>query len=226
MQRVPIPSHGTRGTGMLRDARAPAGVPAVEGVEGQGDQGNTWYPELDGAMGRFADGDDTAFVALHAGLGPRMHRLLLRLTGDRALSADLVQESFLRIHRGRGGFVHGAAVVPWALAIARNVFRDDLRRRKRTIAAGHEGEASLLAAYAADGTAEEIALAREAGDVVRVVLAALPVAQREAFVMMRFEALPLDEIAEILDTTPTAVKLRAFRAGEAIREALRKREDR
>lgn len=209
---------------MTRDAQARADAFTAATADARG---AVTYPELDRAMDRYAQGDDAAFAALHAGLEPRLRRFLLRLTGDPSRAADLAQEAFLRIHRSRGSFAAGGAVMPWALAIARNVYRDEVHRYQPPLERDDkDGEAAVTRVPAQTGTAEQHALAHEAADVVRRVLAALPVAQREAFVMLRFEGLSLKEIAEILDVTPTAVKLRAFRAYEAIRDALREREER
>jgi RNA polymerase sigma-70 factor (ECF subfamily) len=146
---------------------------------------------------------------------------LLRLSGDAALAEDLTQEAFLRVHRARGSFVVGAAAVPWLLAIARNAFLDQTRRtraRPRTVG-GDDAMAQREAAPGARG--DEALVAREMAEVVRGTLQALPVAQREAFVLLRFEGLSVGEAAEVLGTTDGAVKIRAFRAYEALREALK-----
>ena len=55
---------------------------------------------------------------------------------------------------------------------------------------------------------------------VERVLARLPPAQREAFVLIRYEGLSVQDAAAVLGATPTAVKLRAFRAYEALRAEL------
>jgi RNA polymerase sigma-70 factor (ECF subfamily) len=70
---------------------------------------------------------------------------------------------------------------------------------------------------------ESSAIANEAARVVEAVLARLPSAQREAFILVRYEGLRVEDAAAVLGTTPTAVKLRAFRAYEALRAALEDR---
>jgi RNA polymerase sigma-70 factor (ECF subfamily) len=57
-------------------------------------------------------------------------------------------------------------------------------------------------------------------EVVRTVLEQLPALQREAFVLLRFEGMSVSEAAQVLGTTEGAVKVRAFRASEALRAAL------
>jgi RNA polymerase sigma-70 factor, ECF subfamily len=177
---------------------------------------------LDQLMERYSAGDDSAFAPLHDELGPRVMRFLLRLTGTSHRAQDLTQETFLRMHRARGSFTRGAAVVPWAMAIARNAFRDELRRS----ASRHErleddDELGPIAnARSTSASSEEHAIAGDAARTVQAVLERLPVSQREAFVLIRFEGMSVNEAAEVLDATPTAVKLRAFRAYEALRAAL------
>src|SRR5689334_13001546 len=85
---------------------------------------------LDQAMDRYAQGQEAAFAVLYAGLETKLRAFLTRLTGAPPVADDLLQETFMRIHRARGGFEAGAAVVPWAYAIARNVWLDHIRSVK------------------------------------------------------------------------------------------------
>lgn len=175
--------------------------------------------ELNAAMDRYARGDTGAFSPLHRGLSPRLVAFLTRMTGSPVLADDLAQETFLRMHRARAVFAPGAAVVPWAYAIARNVVLDHARaaRIRKT-----ERLPSDPGAEPADDGAdqESAAIALQAARTVQAVLAKLPAAQREAFVLIRYEGLSVQDAAAIVGATPTAVKLRAFRAYEALRAAL------
>jgi RNA polymerase sigma-70 factor (ECF subfamily) len=180
---------------------------------------------LDEAMDRYAQGERAAFAVLYEGLELRLRSFLVRLTGASALADDLLQETFMRIHRARGSFEPGAAVVPWAYAIARNVWLDHARsahaRRGRQIDAKSEDDGSPAdAATGPEADSEQAAIARQTAALVERVLAGLPPAQREAFVLLRYEGTSVQEAAEILGSTPSAVKLRAFRAYEALRAAL------
>lgn len=189
------------------------------------------YAHLDRAMTQYAQGDEAAFPALHKGLAPRLQGFLLRLCGDPALAADLTQETFLRMHRARGTFAEHGAVTPWALTIARNTYRDRLRKNGRarsipealTVATDALNPAMEVPSH--EGHGEQFMLAREVADIVRSTLAALPVLQREAFVLLRFEGLSVAEAADILGATASAVKLRAFRAYETLRSKLQEREE-
>jgi RNA polymerase sigma-70 factor, ECF subfamily len=180
---------------------------------------------LDEAMNRYAQGEQSAFPILYDGLEQKLRAFLTRLTGAPAVADDLLQETFMRIHRARGSFDAGAAVVPWAYAIARNAWLDHLRaakvrgetpRPRGKDEAGPAGEAGT----GPDADSEQLAIARQTAALVESVLGRLAPAQREAFVLLRYEGMSVDDAAAVLGSTPTAVKLRAFRAYEALREAL------
>lgn len=178
---------------------------------------------LDAVMDRYARGDDAAFDDLYRRAAPRVRGFLLRLSGDPSAADDLTQEAFLRVHRARGSFAPGAAAFPWLLAIARNAFRDGVRRAQArpttSQAPPSEGETMQYDA-GPDARGDEALAARETLELVRRTLAALPVLQREAFVLLRFEGMSVSEAADVLGATEGAVKVRAFRAYEAIRAAL------
>lgn len=174
---------------------------------------------LDLAMMRYARGDAQAFAALHRALHPRLTAFLLRMTGSRALADDLVQETFLRVHRARANFVGGGSVVPWAYRIARNVHLDHLRSRKRC-AAAPAAEEPQLEQLAVGATAESSAIASETARIAEQVLARLPASQREAFCLLACDGLSVQAAAAALGASQGAIKVRAFRAREALRAEL------
>jgi RNA polymerase sigma-70 factor (ECF subfamily) len=179
---------------------------------------------LDDAMSRYAEGDDAAFSRVFSGLAPRLHAFLRRLGGTDDLASDLTQETFLRMHRARGTFVPGNRVVPWAYAIARNCFVSHTRSPRVKASRSTVDIADHDAAAGLDASAEETAATRQSAELVERTLAAMSAANREAFVLIRFEGLSVAEAAEILGASEGAVKLRAFRAYELLREALKRAE--
>ena len=84
-----------------------------------------------------------------------------------------------------------------------------------------EGLSTFSEVTSKEGSPEEHARAKELIQVVDRVLRDLPENQRAAYVLLREEGLSVSEAASVLGATSTAVKLRAFRAYEAIRAALR-----
>jgi RNA polymerase sigma-70 factor (ECF subfamily) len=178
---------------------------------------------LTAVMDRYAKGEDNAFDELYRLAAPRVRGFLVRLSGDVALADDLTQETFLRVHRARGAFAAGAAAVPWILAIARNALRDNARRAQARpslrSSTPMEDEGPVNEA-APDERGDEVLVAREMLQIVQRTLGDMPTLHREAFVLIRFEGLSVSEAAAILGATEGAVKVRAFRAYEALRGAL------
>lgn len=183
--------------------------------------------DLDRLMARYATGDTTAFRELHRQLAPRLRMFLLRLSGGPRLADDLLQETWERIHRARGTFTRGAAVVPWSYAIARNVYIDHARAQKRkgrNSASIGDLPDGLEPTSPAGATPDAELAAKEMLDIVRATLAKLPDTHREAFILIRFEGLSVADAALVLDTSEANVKVRAFRAYEAFRLALKEGE--
>jgi len=161
-------------------------------------------------MERYAEGDDSALAPLFDLLSPRLHSFLLRRTRDPARAEDLLQDTFLRMHKNRRHFACGTHVVPWAFAIARNLLIDEHRRDHGT---------PELPSVPPDPP--DVVVARQRlGRRIHEELGRLPEAHREAFVLIQYEGLSMAEAAQMLGTTVTAVKLRAYRAYEALRDKL------
>lgn len=180
--------------------------------------------EGDLAMSRYADGRDDAFATVYEILAPRLHTFLLRMTRNVALADDLLQETFLRVHRARGSFAKGAKLLPWGYAVARNVYIDHTRtaqtRKEMVVAADDAGVTAADRLISGEGDGEASLAAKELAGIVDAALAALPPNQREAFILIRYEGLSVADAAAILGASDGAVKLRAFHAYEALRAAL------
>lgn len=165
-------------------------------------------------MERFIDGEQRAFDALFTRHAATMRSYLQRITGSAAAADDLTQATFVSMVKGRGRFQRGAKVKPWLYAIATNAARD-WGRRSRFEKVTDEG-------VLPDGEAEappEVDPALEKA--VKAALAQLPEAMREAIVLHRFEGLSFAEIAEHAGVTESAVKVRAHRGYERLRELLK-----
>jgi RNA polymerase sigma-70 factor (ECF subfamily) len=177
----------------------------------------------DAAMERYAAGDDASFEALYDSLAARIYSYLRRRVPDPHRCDDLLQETFLRMHKARGTFVTGAAVLPWAFAIARRLVLDQMRRDRRspTVASDMEAVEPVPASQSASADLpEQLLEARECAQSLAGALARLPESQRTAFELLKQDGLTLAEAAAVLGVTVTAVKQRAHRAYESLRAAL------
>ena len=174
-------------------------------------------------MERYVDGDAAAFRALYALLAPKLLGYLAKMTRDRAVADDLLQQTFLKVHRARGAWVRGADPTPWIYSIAHRTFLDEARRVTRAVVrVGKDEELPEVKAEitgVADGAAEPAAdpeLTRAA----MAALEALPPQQREAVVLTKLDGKSIAEAAAIAGTTPGAMKVRAHRGYVALRKAL------
>ena len=183
---------------------------------------------LNDQMERYARGDDSALEDLYRLAAPRVRSFLARLCADVTLADDLTQDAFLRICQARGQFVAGAPALPWMLAIARNALRDHYRREQvrrdnhadaMRFAVGRDGEAR-------DDVGDRGLIAKQTLGAVHQALMKVPVRQREAFVLLRFEGLSVIEAAEVLGTTQAAVKILVHRAYTAVRAVLEEKSSR
>src|SRR5262249_20624264 len=89
--------------------------------------------ELAAMMRGYLDGRLEAFDGLYAALAPRLRAYLVSLCRDGSVADDLLQESFMQIHRSRRTYEPGRPVSPWVFAIARHVFLMHKRSTSRRV---------------------------------------------------------------------------------------------
>jgi RNA polymerase sigma-70 factor (ECF subfamily) len=169
-----------------------------------------WKPRANAAMERYADGDDAAFGDVYSLLAPRLQAFLWRRTGDAARAEELVHDTFLRMHANRRHFARGAEVMPWAFAIARRLLIDDHRKSRPPPDPDEE----------CGPWVDAVVAVRRLGRRIMEELERVPEQHREAFTLVQIEGLSMAEAAQVLGCTVPAVKLRAYRTYEALRERL------
>jgi RNA polymerase sigma-70 factor, ECF subfamily len=190
------------------------------------DAKKTERPEVDAAeaeLGRhmvgYLEGRIEAFDALHAALAGRMRGYLWSLCRDAATADDLVQETFLQMHRSRRTYEPGRPVLPWAFAIARHVYLMHRRGTARRLRLEDAVSTEMRNAGVARDTAERLM----ADDELRRALAGLPTEQREAVLLHHIHGRSFAEIAAELGIRVNAAKTRAFRGMKRMRDALLRR---
>jgi RNA polymerase sigma-70 factor (ECF subfamily) len=164
----------------------------------------------------YARGDQAAFRELFSRYAPMLLRLMTRTVSRGADAQDLVQQTFLQLHRARGDFRADMRVRPWIMTIAMNLARDLLRRRGRR----PEVEVEEDALPAPSAIASQQVESKDVGRRVREALAALPREQREVIELHWFEQLSFQEIAAIVGATSGAARVRAHRGYTTLRARL------
>jgi RNA polymerase sigma-70 factor (ECF subfamily) len=176
-------------------------------------------------MARYQDGDAGAFRELYAEVAPRLLGYLLKMARSRALADDLLQLTFLKVHRARGAYVRGADPLPWIYSIAHRTFIDETRRKKRAIVNVSTDAEGTVPDVPATITGDAVGATDDPADpdatkAALDALAQLPPPQREAVVLTKLEGRSVREAAEIAGTTVGAMKVRAHRGYEALRKLL------
>jgi RNA polymerase sigma-70 factor (ECF subfamily) len=180
-------------------------------------------------MAEYQAGSVEAFDRLHDALAPVLKAYLTSLTRDATRADDLLQETFLQMHRARASHTPGEAVRPWVFAIAKRVFlmhvRGTKRRERREQLQQHDQneqhERGPLSPASSQVTAESLHARRHLESVLRQV----PADGRRAFLMHHLFGFSFKEIAEKLGIKPGAAKLRSSRAASFMRALLREKRD-
>jgi RNA polymerase sigma-70 factor, ECF subfamily len=179
-------------------------------------------PNLETLMARYQAGDFTAASALIKIVSPQLHRFFIVQIASRADADDLVQETWLRIHRVRHTYRQGEPVLPWFYAIARYIRIDHYRKAVRSKVREHplEEMSSTPSVSSRDVVG---------GESLETLLAVLPDSQREVIELLKVEGLSLEEVARATSSTVGSVKQKAHRAYQKLRRvmpALRSRKSR
>jgi RNA polymerase sigma-70 factor (ECF subfamily) len=132
-----------------------------------------------------------------------VHAFLVSLCGDRTWAEDLMHDTFTKATLAMGGYRDGNPKA-WLFAIARNVFLDDVRRRRPVPMDQVERPASPTS-----DITEVDALER--------TLAALPQRQRTALVLSDHGGLDAAEVGAVLGITPGAARVLIHRARQGFR---------
>jgi RNA polymerase sigma-70 factor (ECF subfamily) len=163
-----------------------------------------------------ASGDKQALEQLFARHSARIYRFVLRITGNAALSEDIVSEVFLEVWRRSGRFEGKAQVSTWMFAIARNKALQALRSRWQK-PSDEDGAAEVV-----DSVDDPEAAVHEKSRsiVLRRCLSRLSPIQREIVDLVYYHEKSVAEVAQIVGIPVGTVKTRMFRARSRIAELL------
>lgn len=203
------------------DPRAPAGRLETDASEpaGGGAPADPDRELVEKALAEHPDGTRwfTELVARHWGRVWSLCQAILLSPHD---AEDAAQAAFLKAHRHLGTYRFESTFVAWLARVARNAALDALARRTRERdARGSVGaDPGLLRLWSPAGAPDPT---RRYLD-LRRALARLEPADRMVLLLRETEGVPYAEIAEWLEMTPGAVRMRALRARRRMRAALRR----
>jgi RNA polymerase sigma-70 factor (ECF subfamily) len=146
---------------------------------------------------------------------------LLRLSGDRPLADELTGETFYRAMLALDSFRGEASVKTWLLRIARNLYLRRVQRVQRTTSLEEIQEQGT--AFAAPQTNPEAeVLCQERSRAIQQALLSLSESDRSILLLKAQEKMLCKEIAQVLDISVSAVKVRLYRARRRLAAALGK----
>ena len=137
-----------------------------------------------------------------------LYNFFLRLTGNRNLSEDLVQDVFFRILKYRKTYLGQSKFSVWMYQIARNAHVDHLRKLKAETPLDEQYE-EVAAPDAGPGARLEAEIDIE---LLKKALDRLPLKKREILLLSRFQEMKYREIAELLGCSIGAIKTSVHRA--------------
>lgn len=164
---------------------------------------------------RAQDGDDTAFEILLLRYQDAVYRIALRILRDPGDARDAAQEALVTAWRKLPDLRDPAVFGAWLKRIAGRRALNLLRTRTDAEPIDEQAAPDLRDA----GPAAE-ALAGDLRDALSRALAGLPPSQRTCWVLREMEGWGYEEIAEVVDATPTAVRGRIHRARTHLVKAL------
>lgn len=153
------------------------------------------------------DGDPDAFGALVLLHRDRLWAVALRTLADREEAADALQDALLSAYRSAATFRGDARVTTWLHRVVVNACLDRVRRRKAR---------PTVPLPERDGVADpvdrrDVLAERETAMEVEAAMAALPVDQRVAILLVDVHGLPVEQAAAVLGVPTGTVKSRCSR---------------
>jgi RNA polymerase sigma-70 factor (ECF subfamily) len=163
----------------------------------------------------YQDGELEAFDRLYSALESELRSFFRARCHDTQRVDDLLQDTFLQIHRSRSAYLRGRPLRPWVYAIAKRVFHMHLRtirRRESPEAERLQDGIEPAGPWHEERTVTRLAIADALGQV--------SVDRRRAFLLHHWRGFSFREIAVKLRIQPGAAKIRSSRAAGQLRDLL------
>ncbi len=174
-------------------------------------------------------GDKAAFRQLVERHQRRAFAIALGLVRDENDARELVQDAFLRVHKGLPTFQGTSSFFTWLYRIITNLSIDLIRKPGRQLvdldAERFEADESQEAdfpflSHVEGADPAEMVRRREIGQRVQAALDALPDYHRGVIVMREIEGLSYEEMAEVMGVSKGTIMSRLFHARQKLQRAL------
>ncbi len=167
-----------------------------------------------------AGGDRRAFEELVVRKRERVVRTAFQITGNLEDARDVAQVVFSRLWQALGRFDVRRRFDTWLYRITVNASIDVLRDSSSRLGAGPLPEESAREPADPSMPADRAYLLGELRRVFQRHAAQLAPRQRAAFVLREIEGLDTDEVARVLEVTPSTVRNHVLQARRILREGI------
>ena len=168
---------------------------------------------LESLMCGYQEANEEAARALIEKVSPLLLRYFWAHASHRRFAEDLLQDTWMRVHKARHTYRRGEPVLPWIFAIARYAGLDNYRRRRSVEIC--ETQVDVLPECAASG----LNILLDFPD-MDTILAELPASQREVIVLLKISGMTIEEVARATSSSAGSVKQKAHRAYRKLRNLL------
>ena len=185
--------------------------------------------ESDGElMARCKNGDMSAFDLIVRRYKTPLVNFAYRFTGDREAAEDLAQETFIRIYKNVNRYKENTAGFrTWMYRIAANLCKNEIRNRRRhglssleELLTDEEGKRNYALMTDYSQIPELLYEKKEQQMLIKQAIDRLPQNQRLAIIMVTYQNLRYDEIANALGCSVSAVKSLIHRARQNLKKYL------
>lgn len=142
-----------------------------------------------------------------------------RYTGNPSVAEELTQDVFVRVFRAAKSYRPEARFSTWLFTIVRNVCMNYKMREGKQ---DHQMDADndLVEVSQNQENPEQRAIRRELEVKIQKAIMSLPESLRLPLILSQFQQMPYEEVAQALELSVAAVKVRIHRARNALAEIL------
>lgn len=151
----------------------------------------------------YRKGDMAAFDALYARLRQPLYLYLLRRGHAESVAEDLFHDLWMKVLNHSAGF-DGEHLRAWLFTIARNLSTDAFRRAHIRVVDEQTDTANIAGAFSAQRIEEN----RDCVELIKRSIAALPLEQRDAFLLRHEAGLSLLQLGELMAVGRETIKSR------------------
>ncbi len=173
----------------------------------------------------YRSGDASGFAALYERYRGPLYRYLLRQCGEQALAETLYTDVWMRVIRAHKRYQAQALFRIYLFHLAHNVLLDHYRHRTAGLPLSYEADpAEIMESHGAaewHEPADGVAATQQQVTRLLELIAELPEAQREAFLLHEEVGLSMAELARVISEKPETAKNRLRYASQWLRRGMR-----